>query len=82
MIRGAIVERMFFMGVPATTKMDVAPVSAMACVLANVSAVGMPFQRADAISLSRDLLDIMTVASLLVFMLVLLGSKASVTISC
>ncbi len=82
MIRGAIVEQMFFMGVPAITKMDVAPVLAMACVLANVSAVGMPFRRADAISLSRDLLDVMTVASLLVFTLVLLGSKASVTISC
>ncbi len=82
MIRGAIVERMFFMGVPAITKMDVAPVSAMACVLANVSAVGMAFRRADAISLSHDLLDVMTVASSLVFTLVLLGSKASVTISC
>ncbi len=82
MVRGSIAEQMLFMGVPAITKMDVAPVSAMACVLANVSAVGLPFRRADAISLSRDLLDVITVASSLVITPFLLGSKASVSISC
>ena len=65
------------MGVPVITKMDVALVSAMACVLANANALGMPCQRsAEAMSFTLDLFDVTTVASLLLFILVLLGSKS------
>ena len=81
MVRGSIVEQMFFMGVPANTKIDVAPVSAMVCVSANASTLGTPCRRAEAIFLMRDLFDMITVALLLLFTLVLLGSKASVKIS-
>ena len=70
--------RMLVMGDPATTKMDVAPVSAMACVSANASTLGMPFRRAEATSLAGDLFDVITVALLLLFPLVLLGSEASI----
>ena len=56
---------MLDMGVPAITKMDVAPVSAMACVPANASTLGTPFWRAEAMSLGRDLFDVITVVSLL-----------------
>jgi hypothetical protein len=81
-VRGSIVERMFFMGVPAITKIDVAPVSAMACVLANASTLGTPCRRAEAmlraeaLLLARDLFDVITIVSSLLFTLQLLGSKA------
>ena len=79
---GPIVERMFFMGgVPAITKIDVAPVSLMACVSENASTLGTPCRRAEAMFLARDLFDVITVASSLLFTLVLLGSEASVKIS-
>jgi hypothetical protein len=82
MVRGSVAGRMFFMGVPAITKIDVAPVSAMACVSANVSVLGTPCLRAEAMLraeatfLSREVFDIMTVASSLSLTLHLLGSKA------
>jgi len=80
-VRGSIVERMFFMGVPAI-KIDVPPMSAMACVSANASTLGTPCRnRAEAMFLARDLFDVITVASSLLFTLVLLGSEASVKIS-
>ena len=75
-------RRMLDMGVPAITKMDVAPVSAIACVSANASTLGTPFWRVEAISLGRDLFDVITVALLLSFPFILLGSKALVKISC
>jgi hypothetical protein len=56
MVSGSIAEWMLVMGVPVITKMDVAPVSAMACVLANASTLGMPFRSAEAMSVARDLL--------------------------
>ena len=65
MVRGSSAGQMLDMGVPAITKMDVAPVSAMACVSANASTLGTPFRRAEAMSLGRDLFDIITVVSLL-----------------
>ena len=68
MVSGSIAKWMLVMRVPAITKMDVAPVSAMACVSANASTSGMPFRSAEAMSVVRDLL-------------VLLGSEASVKIS-
>jgi hypothetical protein len=75
-VRGSIVLRTFFMGVPAITKIDVAPVSAMACVSANVSALGTPCQRAEAmlwaeaLLLAREVFDVITVAPSLLFTLV------------
>ena len=81
MVRGSIVEQMFFMEVPAITKIDVAPVSAMVCVSANASTLGAPCRRAEAMFLARDLFDVITVASSLLFTLVLMGSEASVKIS-
>ena len=80
-MKGSIVGQMFFMGVPAIMKIDVAPVSAMACVSANASTLGTPCRRAETMFLARDLFNVITVALLLLFMLVLLGSKASVKIS-
>jgi hypothetical protein len=72
-----------FMGVPAITKIDVAPVSAMACVSENASILGTPCWRAEAMLraeatvLSRDVLDVMTVALLLsCTTLHCMGSKA------
>jgi hypothetical protein len=82
MVRGSIVEWMFFMGVPAITKIDVAPVSAMACVSANASTLGTPCRRAEAmlraeaLLLAREVFDVITVALPLLFTLQLLGSKA------
>ena len=76
MVRGSSAGRMLDMGVPAITKMDVAPVSATACVSANASTLGTPFRRADTISLGRDLFNVITVALLLLFPFILLGSKA------
>jgi hypothetical protein len=63
---------------PAITKIDVAPVSAMACVLANVSVstLGTPCLRAEAMFLVNKVFDVITVASSLLFTVVLLGSKA------
>jgi hypothetical protein len=81
-VRGSIVEWMFFMGVPDITKIDVAPVSTMACVSANASTLGTPCRRAEAmlraeaLLLARKVFDVITVASLLLFTLQLLGSKA------
>ncbi len=81
-MRGSIVERMFFMGVPAITKIDVAPVSAMACVSANASTLGTPCRRAEAmlwaeaLLLAHEVFDVITVALSLLFTLQLLGSKA------
>ena len=54
MVSGPIVEWMFFMGVPAITKIDVAPVSAMVCVSANVSTLGTPCCRAEAMFLVHE----------------------------
>ena len=48
MVRGSVAGRMFVMGVPAITKIDVAPVSAMACVPENASVLGTPCRRAEA----------------------------------
>ena len=76
MVSGSVAGRMFFMGVPAITKIDVAPVSAMACVLENVSIVGTPCRRAEAMFLVRDLFGVMTVASLMSCTLHVMGSKA------
>jgi hypothetical protein len=77
MVSGSIVdERTFFMGVPAITKIDVAPVSAMACVSANVSTLDTPCRSADAMFLVHEVFDVITVASSLLFTVVLLGSKA------
>ncbi len=81
MARGSIVGWMFFMGVPAITKIDVAPVSAMACVSANASTLGTPCRRVEAMFLAHDMFGVITVASLLLFTLVLLGYEASVKIS-
>ena len=81
MVSGSSAGRMLDMGIPAITKMDVAPVLAMACVSANASTLGMPFRRAEAMSLARDLFDVIAVALLLLFPLVLLGSKALVKMS-
>jgi hypothetical protein len=53
----------------------------MVCVSANASTLGTPCRRAVAMFLARDLFDVITVASLLLFTLVLLGSEASVKIS-
>ena len=81
-VRGSVAGWMFFMGVPAVTKIDVAPMSAMACVSANASILGTPCLRAEAMLqakatfLSREVFNIMTVASPLSFALHLLGSKA------
>ena len=75
MVRGSIALRMFFMGVPAITKIDVAPVSAMACVSENASTLGTPCRRAEAmlraeaLLLAHDVFDIITVASSLLFFL-------------
>jgi len=79
-VSGPIVEWMFFMGVPAITMIDVAPVSLMACMLANVSTLGTPCRRAEAMFLALDQFNVITVAPLLLFTLVLLGSEASVKI--
>ena len=81
MVRGSSAGRMLDMGVPTITKMDVAPMLAMACVSANASTLSTPFWRAEAMSLVRDLFNVITVASLLLFPLMLLGSKALVKIS-
>ena len=81
MVRGSSAGRVLDMGVPAITKMDVAPMLAMACVSENASTLSTPFWRAEAMSLVRDLFDVITVASLLLFPLILLGSKALVKIS-
>ena len=76
-MRGSIVERMFFMGVPA-----IYPVPAMACVSANASTLGTPCRRAEAmlraeaLLLAREVFDVITVVSSLLFTLHLLGSKA------
>ena len=75
MVSGSIVERTFFMGVPAITKIDVAPVSAMACVSANVSTLGTPCRRAEAMFLVHKVFDEITVALSLLLTVVLLGSK-------
>jgi hypothetical protein len=81
MVRWSSAGWMLDMGVPAIMKMDVAPVLAMACVSVNVSTLGTPFWRAEAMSLVRDLFNVITVASLLLFPLILLGSEALVKIS-
>jgi len=76
-VSGSVAGRMFFMGVPAITKIDVAPVSAMACVSENASVLGTPCRRAEATFLLRDVLDVMTVASSLsCTTLHCMGSKA------
>ena len=81
-MRGSVAGWMFFMGVPAITKIDVAPVSAMACVSANASVLGTPCRRAEAMLraeatfLSREVFDVTTVASSLSFTLNVMGSKA------
>ena len=75
-MRGSIVLRTFFMGVPAITKIDVAPVSAMACVSANASVLGTPCRRAEAmlraeaLLLACEVFDVIKVASSLLFTLV------------
>ena len=82
MVRGSVAGRMFFMGVPAITKIDVAPVSAMACVSENASILGTPCRRAEAMLraeamfLSREVFDVMTVASPLSFTVHVTGSEA------
>ena len=83
MVSGSVAGRMFFMGVPAITKIDVAPVSAMACVSENASVLGTPCRRAEAMLraeatfLFRDVFDVMTVASSLsCTTLHCMGSKA------
>ena len=81
MVRGSSAGRMLDMGVPAITKMDVAAVSAMACVSANASTLSVPFRRAEAMSLACDLFDLITVALLLILPLVLLGSEPLIKIS-
>ena len=53
----------------------------MACVSENASTLGTPCCRAEAMFLARDLFDVITVASSLLFTLVLLGSEASIKIS-
>ena len=73
----SIVEWTFFMGVPAIMKIDVAPVSAMACVSANVSTLGTPYRRAEAMFLVHEVFDVITVASSLLFTVVLLGFEIS-----
>ena len=75
MVRGSSAGQMLDMGVPAITKMDVAPVLAIACVSANASTLGMPFWRAEAISLGRDLFNVITVASSLFFPFFYWGPK-------
>jgi hypothetical protein len=71
-----------FMGVPAITKIDVAPVSAMACVSENASVLGTPCWRAEAMLraeatfLSREVFAVMTVASSLSFTVHVTGSEA------
>jgi hypothetical protein len=69
------------MGVPAITKIDVAPVSAMVCVSANVSTLGTPCCRAEAMFLVREVFDVKKVASSLLFTVVLLGSNAKFEVS-
>ena len=79
---GSVAGRMFFMGVPAITKIDVAPVSAMACVSENASVLGTPCRRAEAMLQAEAMLlacvvfDVITVASSLLYTLHLMGSKA------
>ena len=63
MVSGSIVERTFFMGVPAITKIDVTPVSAMACVFANDSTLGTSCHRAEAMFLVHEVFDVITVYS-------------------
>lgn len=76
LVSGSVAEQMLFLGVPAITKMDVALVSAMVCVLANANHLGIPCRIMEAISFTLDFFDMTTVASSLLFSLVLLGSKA------
>jgi hypothetical protein len=61
---GSVAGQMLLMGVPAIINMEVAPVLAMDCVLANTIALGRPRQSADAILCSLVLFDVMTVAPL------------------
>jgi hypothetical protein len=75
MERGSIAGLMLLMGMPAIPNMEVAPVLAMECVLANAIALGRPRQSADAILCCLDLFDVTTVALLSVLVNVL-GSKA------
>jgi hypothetical protein len=81
MERGSIARQMLFMGIPAITNMDVAPVLAMECVFANAIALGRPRGSADAILCSLDLFEVMTDASSSVLVLIVLGSKAHDEIS-
>ncbi len=81
-MRGSVAGRMFFMGVPAITKIDVAPLSAKACVSENVSVLGTPcwrteaMLRAEATFLSCEIFDVMTVSSSLSFTVHVTGSEA------
>ena len=81
-MRGSVAGRMFFMGVPVITKIDVAPMSAMACVSANASVLGIPCRRAEAMLraeptlLLHEVFDVMMVVSSLSFTVHVTGSKA------
>jgi hypothetical protein len=48
----------------------------MVCVLANANPLGIPCRIMEAMSFTLDFFDMTTVASSLLFSLVLLGSKA------
>jgi hypothetical protein len=74
MDRGSIAGRMFFMGVPAIIKMEVAPVSAMECDCGT----NCPFLFAEAAIVCR-VFDVITVTSS--NSLYLMGSKAYFVIS-
>ena len=76
MVSGFVAGWMLVTGVLVITKMEVAPMSAIACVLTNTSALGMPCRSAEAMLFTRDLFDVTTVALSLTFTLGLPGSKA------
>ena len=71
MERGFVASQTLFIGVPTNTNIDVAPVSAIACILSIDNAFGI--WRADVIACGRNMFDDTIVASWLLF---LVGSKA------
>ena len=77
-LRGAAVVRTLFMGVPAMTNMEVAPVSAMECDVGTVNSTALGMANA-AFCCFGDKLDAATVISSI--RLILMGSKAYCVIS-
>ena len=71
MERGFVASWTLFIGVPAITNIDVAPVLAMVCIVGIDNAFGIG--RADAIPCGRNMFDVTIITSSL---LISVGSKA------